>query len=556
MNSSVADPVTLAQLLGDPSDPTALLNRRDVLAWDERSAFPEAAVEALDSWGLPASYVPTEFGGRLRDLTPPMSHIRRIAARDLTVAVAHGKTFLGAVCAWLVGGDTARRMAQIVLAGDPVSWGLTERGRGSDLVRSATRLVPGLGGFRLTGEKWPINNATRGRAMCALVRTRDEQSPTSLSLVLVDKHEVDPRGFESLRKVVTHGIRGADISGLRWHDTRVPPDAIMGAPGRGLELALKGLQLTRIACTALSLGAADRAVTEVLQFAADRQVADRPLGTYPIARAQLGGILADAFTAEAVALVGAARASTHPHELALVSALVKYVVPCAVDRLFRDATQFLGARALLTDYRGAGLFQKAVRDNRVVGIFDGSSVVSLNSVIAEFPAIARGQREDLASEPTIGDRINFGALRLGTRHGTSLFREIPVYIDFLSRQWGAQTPQSMDRFCTIAQAVLDEVRAAPRSPLPSAGQFDLARRVAEVFAGACCLAIASGATGRPTTTIARSPVWADAVLTRIVARLGAAAEHCHARSGALADFILESGVTPTLLRDGQDVQSK
>lgn len=556
MNSSASDSHALAQILGETSDPAALLNRSDVLAWDERSAFPSAAIEALDSWGLPASYVPTEFGGRLRDLVSPMSLIRQVARRDLTVAVAHGKTFLGAVCAWLVGGDTALTMARIVLAGDPVSWGLTERGRGSDLVRSATRLTSGPGGFRLTGEKWPINNATRGRAMCALVRTGDDLRPGSLSLVLVDKHEVDPRGFEPLSKVATHGIRGADISGLRWHGTRLPSEAILGTPGRGLELVLKGLQLTRIACTALSLGAADRAVTEVLQFATDRRVADRPLVAYPIARAQLGGILADALTAEAIAMVGAARASTDPQELSLVSALVKYLVPSAVDRLFRDATQFLGARALLTDYRGSGLFQKAARDNRVVGIFDGSSVVSLNSVITEFPAIARGRRAEPAATPSGGDVIDFGALRLGTRHGTSLFREIQVYSDLLSKQWGVQTPHAVERFCTIAQAVLDEVHAVPRSPVPSAGQFDLARRVAEVFAGACCLAIASGAVGRPTTTIARNPVWADAVLTRIVARLGAVATDHQASSVALADLILESAVTPTLLRDGEDEESK
>jgi alkylation response protein AidB-like acyl-CoA dehydrogenase len=114
----------------------------------------------------------------MNDLVATMLQMRHAADRDLTVAVAHGKTFLGGICAWIAGGSNASNMASLIMAGAPVSWGLTEQGRGSDLMRSATSADREGSKFVLSGSKWPINNATRGRAMCVLARTNPEAGPS------------------------------------------------------------------------------------------------------------------------------------------------------------------------------------------------------------------------------------------------------------------------------------------------------------------------------------------------------------------------------------------
>ena len=230
--------------LGDPGEAGAVITTDRSIELDEASAFPGEAIAAVDAWGLQRAYVPESYGGGLGDVFVPMMMIRRLASRDVTVAVAHGKTFLGAVGAWIAGGPVAADMADLVLAGEPVSWGLTEQGRGSDLSNTATAAVIG-DGIRVTGAKWPINNATRGRAMTVLARTGDQPGPRSLSLVLVDKHRVDARTLAPRPKVATHGIRGADISGLDLRGTVVEGDHLVGAPGHGLEIVLKSLQLTR-----------------------------------------------------------------------------------------------------------------------------------------------------------------------------------------------------------------------------------------------------------------------------------------------------------------------
>ena len=168
---------------------------------DERSAFPDDEIAAVTAFGLQRWYIPAAHGGMLGDALVPLLMIRHLARRDFTVAAVHGKTFLGAISAWVAGGEIATRMAGLVDTGQPVSWGLTERGRGSDLSRSATSAQIGAGAVRVDGGKWPINNAVRCRAMTVLARSDERPGPRSLSLVLVDKRGGRPR----LDRVRTQG---------------------------------------------------------------------------------------------------------------------------------------------------------------------------------------------------------------------------------------------------------------------------------------------------------------------------------------------------------------
>lgn len=542
MTDAFDQAAVLDSYLGDPADPSSKMPAGASLAADKDSAFPQDAVDALDDWGVQRAYVPAAFGGTLEDPLVPMMLLRHVARRDLTAAVAHGKTFLGAICAWVDGGESAPRMAGIALNGDPISWGLTEHGRGSDLLRSATSWDRRTG--RLDGAKWPINNATRGRALCVLARTREDFSPRSLSLVLADKQEMDRGSTKCLPKVRTHGIRGADISGIEWSDAAVPPDRLVGEEGHGLDLVLRALQVTRPTCTALSLGAVDQAMDAVLTFTTERIVRGRPLSELATVRADIGALAADALIAEATALVGVRHIATLPEEMNLVSACVKYVVPATVDEVFRRATSTLGARSQLPGTGIGGRFEKACRDNRIVGIFDGNSVVNLRTIINEFPAIAKaaGQNATELSLPPGLDpgrpspALDLTRLRLMTRRGSILLARVAESAAALAPRGSAQLGMALSCFGAAAARVSAEVAAAPRLSAPGVESFDLARRVAEVFAGAACLVVASGNARR--TALAGDDAWLSAALARVCQRIGNPVPEASSHYADLADQVL------------------
>ena len=91
---------------------------------DQLEAFPAEACRALDALGLADHYVPARLGGKLVDHLGSSLMVRAVARRDLTVAIAHAKTFLGAVSVWLAGSESqCRWLAREIRAGRLVALG-------------------------------------------------------------------------------------------------------------------------------------------------------------------------------------------------------------------------------------------------------------------------------------------------------------------------------------------------------------------------------------------------------------------------------------------------
>lgn len=483
---------------GGPFDPAVLT------AHDEAESFPAEACAALDTWGLPAYYVPVRHGGRQDRLDEFLGLLRRVAARDLTVAVAHGKTFLGGVCAWVAGEDApSGLLARQVLAGEPVAWGLTEPDGGSDLLAGSLTATRNGSGWQLSGRKWPVNNATRGRLMCVLARTDPQGGPRGFTVFLIDKRATAAGTVRPLPKMPTHGIRGADISGVEFHRARVPAHALVGTVGGGLELVLKSLQLTRIVCVSLSLGAGDHALGLLRRFLGERRLYGRDLATLPHVRGTAGRAVARQFLAEAVAHTAARAAHEVPDELSVVSAVAKAFVPSLVQDQLRLVGDLLGARGFLTGVEGYGGFAKLERDHQVVPLFDGSTWVNRAGLAAVLPLLRPGRRapasvsaspvhwlrEEHRPAPLDPRRLRLAAPR------DSVLDALPALVAELGER--EATSGTAAETAALARALLDAYRrlgddlegVRPTGGAPSTAAMRLAERYEWCFAGAAALAL-------------------------------------------------------------------
>lgn len=388
MNTTLTEASATAQALtrhlGDPRDPAGPLSHAAMLALDAREEFPAEAVAALDAWGMGRHYVPAAYGGALRSYEALAGLARAIARHDLTVAVAHAKTFLGVAPLWVGGTEAQRaRHGRDVAAGAVVSLALTEEAHGGDLFSTETRAEATSTGYRLTGEKWLINNATRGDALSVLARTDPRGGPRGFSLFFVVKGELSPP-CAPLPKIATHGVRGADISGVRFEGCEAPAEARVGPEGHGLELAMKALQVTRSLVPAVSLGALDTALRLVLSFARGRRLGTVTVAEIPHARRVLAETFVELLALDAVVRAGARSVHTAPERLAVTSAVVKSLVPSRVDAALRRLAAVLGAR----HYLRANPFEKILRDHSLVALFDGSTVVNLHALAQETPRMA------------------------------------------------------------------------------------------------------------------------------------------------------------------------
>lgn len=354
---------------------------------DRAESFPQEAFEALQKSGLQAAFVPEALGGALKDFEGLLDVVRQLASSDLTLAIGYGKTFLGAVCTWLAGTEEQQtQLAQSILQGDVVSWGLTEEGHGSDLLSNTLQasLTSSGEAYLLNGSKHLINNATRGHQITVLARTSQEGGPRGFTLLLVDKRQLTGLQHQPLPKILTHGIRGADISGVTFKDAPVPVGQRIADEGAGLEVVLKALQLTRTLCAALSLGAVEHAVRAVETFASQRTLYGQNMLDLPMVQHQLGTIKAQRALLDVVSRYAARSVHTLPAELSLTSSLVKAWVPSVADTLIELCAELMGVRGFL-----AGPFEKLERDHHLVGIFDGSTTVNRQAVIRQIPVLLR-----------------------------------------------------------------------------------------------------------------------------------------------------------------------
>ncbi|WP_327371072.1 acyl-CoA dehydrogenase family protein [Streptomyces sp. NBC_01217] len=535
------------RFLGDPNDPGELFSYAHCSELDDKEEFPADICRRFQEWGLPDQYVPVEHGGRLRDYEQVLQLVRAVARRDLTCAIGHGKTYLGGVCVWVAGSaEQGARLGADIMAGVPVSLGLTERAHGSDLlagdVRTDDTAPDADGHWLVSGEKWLINNATRGSVLSLLTRTRPDGGPRGFSVLLVDKRELDEDTYRHLPKIRTHGIRGADISGIAFDGARVPQGALVGAEGAGLEIVLKALQLTRTMCAALSLGAGDHGLRLGLDFAEERELYGRRLIDLPQARHVLAGAAADVLLHEAVALVAARAVQTQTAELGVASAVTKYLLPTGTDQVLADLTGLLGARAFLKDVHADGRFQKVVRDHRIVGLFDGNTLVNLNSLVNQFRSLVRGFRRgtgDTAGADAACDLaaplppLDPARLTLVARHGSGLMAGLAGSVDEITRR--AETNPALApvagaarRLLAVTTAVhaeMEEYQGVLTEVPPAA--FEVARRYTLCWAGAACLGLWTRSTdhvqGDPYTgELWRDGRWLHTALDRLLVRLGEA----------------------------------
>ncbi|MDN3022226.1 acyl-CoA dehydrogenase family protein [Streptomyces sp. S.PB5] len=514
--------------LGDPADPRSPFSDAASASLDAREEFPAEICRLLDDWGLPDYYVPAPVGGRLRDYEHALQLLRTVARRDLTVAVAHGKTYLGAVCVWIAGSaEQAARLGADIRAGVPVALGLTERAHGSDLLAGEVEAVPdGPGAWRVSGEKWLINNATRGSVLTLLARTGPDGGPRGFSVLLADKRELPPGSYRHLPKIPTHGIRGADISGIALHRARLPRTTVVGTEGGGIETVLKALQLTRTMCASLSLGAADHGLSLALGFAAERRLYGRPLAELPQARHVLASAAADVLTHEALSLVAARLVHTATGELSVVSAVTKYLVPTGTEELLRELAALLGARAFLAGADHYGLFEKVERDHRIVSLFDGNTLVNLNSLVNQFRSLVRHWGRGQADEPVAACDLSvplpeFDArgLSLLSRYGSSVLGALPAWV--ARAESHPALAAAARRLLTVTEKVHEEM-AAPwdlAAGVPYEA-FETARRYCLCFAGAACLGLWLHNRLVATDGVWRDGVWLRAALDRLLVRLG------------------------------------
>jgi alkylation response protein AidB-like acyl-CoA dehydrogenase len=414
--------------------------------------------------------------------------------------------------------EQRRRVAELVLAREFGTAGISEDAAGSDLLATSTRAAPVAGGFVLDGRKWLVGNGRRSSFATVLAA-----SEPSYGLFLVDFAAIGNKGVKRLPKVPTVGLRGHDLSGFELSGCRIGADAVLGRPGRGVEMVSGMLRFTRTLVGGMSLGAADTALRIALRHARGRVLYGQPALALPPVRALLARGFADVLAGECTQLAAARGLDVAPKRMALWSAVAKYVVPGFCLDAVNACGEVLSARAYLREGVADGAFQKLARDAAITPVFEGTQLVQLETIRSQ---LASGIRRRAQAELPLQVLFGFGEPvrqwaprdpRPSITYGGA--DEVVDLLDTAAERLAGDDELAM--FARTLIAVRDQTRDALRGlavhRTPEA--YDVARRHALVHAGACCLHtwlerrdVLGG--------LAADRAWLAVALRRVVERLG------------------------------------
>ncbi|WP_017573826.1 acyl-CoA dehydrogenase family protein [Nocardiopsis halotolerans] len=338
---------------------------------DERSAFPQDALDALVATDFHAPHIAEEYDGVGADALATCIVIEEVARVCASSSLIPAVNKLGTMPLILgASDDVKRRYLPEVASGEAMfSYGLSEREAGSDTASMRSQAVADGDGWVLNGQKSWITNAGVSKYYTVLAVT-DPEGPRGRNVSAFVVH-ADDEGFtlgEPERKL---GIKGSPTRELFFDDVRLPGDRIVGAPGEGLKIALRTLDHTRVTIGAQAVGIAQGALDQAVAYVKERKQFGKHVADFQGVQFMLADMAMKLETARQMVYVAAAKSERGDEDLPFYGAAAKCFASDAAMEITTDAVQLLGGAGYVKDFP----LERMMRDAKITQIYEGTNQI-------------------------------------------------------------------------------------------------------------------------------------------------------------------------------------
>ena len=401
----------------------------DPVAIDREADIPRKVIDGLGRIGVLGMTTPVEYGGPGLTQMANCKILEEIGSRCASTSVfvnAHHSIGIRALLLFGTHQQKQKWLPKLVTGEHLGAFALTEKEAGSDAANVQMQARPSEDGshFILNGEKRYITNASIAQVLTVMARTPVPGSnKTAITAFLVTP---DMPGFEMLEaRMPKMGIRGTATGRFALRDVKVPKENILGAPGKGLKVALTVLDFGRTTFGACCTGAAKTCLRLATEHANTRKQFNKTLGNFHLVKKKIARIAADAYAMEAMTTVTASLIDRGLEDYMVETAMLKVFTTELLWECINDAFQIYGGSAYFVDLP----LERMLRDARINQIGEGSNEV-LTSFIAlvgmRGPGMEFKEIYDTMLKPSragIGRAWNAGMNRLGA---TVRIPDVPV----------------------------------------------------------------------------------------------------------------------------------
>ncbi|MFB6165846.1 MAG: acyl-CoA dehydrogenase family protein [Haloarculaceae archaeon] len=274
----------------------------DAAYWRERDAageYPREFVDSLAEHGWFGALLPEEYDGAGMSTEEVVVMMEEIAASGGGFSAAqavHGAIYNSVPLVKYGSEEMKRDLLPGVARGETSiqAFGLTEPNAGSDSTSIETRARKDGDEWVVDGQKIWISRVDQSDYLVLMARTTPkdevEKRTRGMTMFLVDLADARGQGAFEMKQIDKTASNFVHSFELWFEGLRLPDDAVIGEEGRGFYQMLDGLNEERLVIAAEAVGLGEAAIDAGVEYAADREVFGRPIGSnqaiqHPLAEA-------------------------------------------------------------------------------------------------------------------------------------------------------------------------------------------------------------------------------------------------------------------------------
>jgi butyryl-CoA dehydrogenase len=336
--------------------------------WDRAHGFPRELLGKLAGLGLLGVCVPEEQGGAGADFLSYILVLEELSRGDAGVGVTVAVHTSACTLPILTFGTDEQRARFVppLARGESIGcFALTEAGAGSDAGAIVTRADRVDDGWKISGAKQWITNASLGGTVLLFARTDAEtRTARGVSAFIVDTDDVTVTRTEE--KLGLNSSITNDIS----VDTVVAEDRLIGEPHHGFRIAMATLDGGRIGIAAQAVGIAQAAYEVAVKYAKEREAFGQRIADFQAIQHKLANMSMEIDAARLLVLRAAwLKDQGKPHTAA--GAKAKLFASEMARRQTAEAIQVLGGYGYTKEFP----VERYYRDAKITEIYEGTSEI-------------------------------------------------------------------------------------------------------------------------------------------------------------------------------------
>lgn len=337
---------------------------------DKTGVFPPELVKKMGDLGFYGIKAPKELGGSGADCRAYAIVMEEISRKCgvASIYVSSPNSLMGTPFMLVGTEEQKEKYLRPMISGEKVfAFGLTEPGAGSDAGSLVTSAVEDGEYYMLNGRKTFITAAPISDYVVVFAKTDPSKGSRGITSFIVDSKA---KGVSFGKPESKMGMIGCPTSDVILENVRVHKRDILGEVNTGFTTAMKTLEIGRIGIAAQSIGIAQGAVDEAVQYAKDRKQFGKPIAKFQGIQFMLAQ-METKLNAARLLTYDAAEKVDLKQDASKAASMAKLFASESCNEIVADALQIHGGYGYIKDY----IIERLYRDARVLTLYEGTSQV-------------------------------------------------------------------------------------------------------------------------------------------------------------------------------------